>query len=218
MTKELSQRIITSILLFVIAIFLCIYANQVFFLLALIIVFFISYQEWIKLNSNKFKFEGLLYLIFFVSCAFLLRGHELESYIFFTFILCICICSDIGGYICGKTIGGLKLTKISPNKTISGSIGSFVFSLVPVFIFDTSVNPYHNLSIYSELSFKIIIFCLCVSLACQVGDLIISYFKRKNKVKDTGRILPGHGGLLDRIDRIIFAIPSVYILIILGIF
>ena len=100
----------------------------------------------------------------------------------------------------GKTIGGKRLTKISPNKTISGSIGSFIFSLAPLLLFNY------------DLILKNLLFCLTVSLSCQVGDLIISYFKRLNKVKNTGNILPGHGGLLDRIDGIIFTIPIVHIL------
>ena len=133
---------------------------------------------------------------------------------FFIIILCICISSDIGGYVFGKVIGGKKLTKISPNKTISGSLGSFIFSMLPVLLF--------NLQNYTGVSFEVlsinIALCLIVSLVCQLGDLLISYFKRLNKVKNTGTILPGHGGLLDRIDGLIFAIPTVYILKITQIF
>jgi len=116
-------------------------------------------------------------------------------------VLLVCIFSDIGGYIIGKTIGGKKLTKISPKKTISGSIGSLFFSIIPLFI----LNIYDN----DEYPIKIFIFLLCllISLACQIGDLFVSYLKRKAKVKDTGNILPGHGGLLDRIDGIILAVP-----------
>ena len=110
----------------------------------------------------------------------------------------------MGGYIFGKIIGGKKLTKISPKKTISGSIGSFVFSIIPLFI----TNLQNNINIDLDFSFKNIIFCLIVSLFCQLGDLLISFFKRLSKVKDTGKILPGHGGMLDRIDGIIFAIPT----------
>ena len=121
------------------------------------------------------------------------------------FVLGICIFSDIGGYIIGKSIGGKKLTKISPNKTISGSFGSFLFSLFPLGILMI-------LGLAENFSEKIILFCLLISLACQLGDLIISYFKRLAKVKDTGKILPGHGGMLDRIDGVIFAIPATLII------
>jgi phosphatidate cytidylyltransferase len=120
------------------------------------------------------------------------------------FILSICVFSDIGGYIIGKSLGGKKLTKISPNKTISGSFGSFVFSLLPLIYFQSLITNFN----------MAILFCFGLSLLCQLGDLFISYFKRKARVKDTGNILPGHGGILDRIDGIIFAVPISSIFII----
>ena len=121
-------------------------------------------------------------------------------------IFSICIFSDIGGFVFGKTFGGKKLTKISPNKTISGSCGSFIFSVLPFFIFYIFYKNTDYL-LYNNILFNISS-CLYLSLVCQLGDLFISYFKRLAKVKDTGRILPGHGGLLDRIDGIVFALPS----------
>ena len=137
-----------------------------------------------------------------------MRGDSFEDIIFFIFVLFICIFSDVGGYVIGKTIGGKKLTSISPNKTISGSFGSFIFSVLPLFLFS-----YQNFIFLNfDLSLKNIFFCLIISLSCQLGDLIISYFKRLSSVKDSGIILPGHGGLLDRIDGIIFAIPVACIL------
>ena len=125
--------------------------------------------------------------------------------VFLLYILSVCICSDIGGYIIGRTIGGKKLIKISPNKTISGSVGSFCFSILPLLLFYNFDLPRY---LYSTNNFLL---CLEISLVCQLGDLFVSYLKRKAKVKDTGRILPGHGGLLDRIDGIIFAITFVFI-------
>ena len=218
MSNELSKRIITSIFLFIFAIF-CILINKIIFIIALLVIAFICVDEWIKINKKyylKKRYEyffvkalGLLYLLFFfIPSAWLLRGDSLESIIFFIIILFICIFSDIGGYVFGKTIGGKKLIKISPNKTISGSIGSFIFSTLPIFLFS-----YQNYMDFNfTLSLKNILFCLIISSACQLGDLFISYFKRLNKVKNTGSILPGHGGLLDRIDGIIFAIPTASIL------
>ena len=135
--------------------------------------------------------------------------YFLLSPVFFLYVLSICICSDIGGYIIGKKIGGKKLTKISPNKTISGSLGSFCFSMLPLLVF----NNFDKFE-YSLYSIDNFLFCLKVSLVCQLGDLFVSYFKRKAKVKDTGRILPGHGGILDRIDGIIFAVPFVFMSIV----
>jgi len=205
MISELKKRIITSIVL--IGIFLFCYFIHAYFFYALIVI--VSLISWIELNNifKKIKlkkslkninvFLSFIYLSFFtfIVCY---SYHEKISLIF---ILLVCIFSDIGGYIIGKTIGGKKLTKISPKKTISGSIGSLFFSIIPLFI----LNIYDN----DEYPIKIFIFlsCLLISLACQIGDLFISYLKRKAKVKDTGNILPGHGGLLDRIDGIILAVP-----------
>ena len=226
MTVELGKRIITSIILFLITIF-CILIHKLAFILILIVTLFVCFNEWRDINYKYFKknqqnnwkyflvqFVGLIYLFIFFITSIALRGNNSESIAFFIIILCICIFSDIGGYVFGKVIGGKKLTKISPNKTISGSLGSFIFSLLPVLLF--------NLQNYTGVFFEVlsinIALCLVVSLFCQLGDLLISYFKRLNKVKDTGTILPGHGGLLDRIDGIIFAIPTVYILKITQIF
>ena len=226
MAAELEKRIITSIILFLIAIF-CILIHKFVFVLILIVTLFVCFNEWRDINYKYFKkkqhnnwkyffvqFVGLVYLFIFLSTSIALRGNNSESIAFFIIILCICIFSDIGGYVFGKVIGGKKLTKISPNKTISGSLGSFIFSILPVLLF--------NLQNYTGVSFEVlsinIALCLIVSLVCQLGDLLISYFKRLNKVKDTGTILPGHGGLLDRIDGLIFAIPTVYILKITQIF
>ena len=226
MAVELGKRIITSIILFLIVIF-CILIHKFVFVFILIVTLFVCFNEWRDINYKYFKkkqhnnwkyffvqFVGLVYLFIFLSTSIALRGNNSESIAFFIIILCICIFSDIGGYVFGKVIGGKKLTKISPNKTISGSLGSFIFSILPVLLF--------NLQNYTGVSFEVlsinIALCLIVSLICQLGDLLISYFKRLNKVKDTGTILPGHGGLLDRIDGLIFAIPTVYILKITQIF
>ena len=224
MKKELKKRILTSILLLTITI-LCILLNNVVFLIAISAVAYISFNEWCFINSNYFfkksqkyliiKSFGFAYLFFcFIFGSFWLRGNDLESIIFFIIVLLICISSDIGGYIFGKTFGGKKLTKISPNKTISGSFGSFLLSLIPLLLLNSQNNTYVDL----PFSYVNIFFCLFISLVCQLGDLFISYFKRLNKIKDTGNILPGHGGMLDRIDGIIFVIPVIALLKFLQIF
>ena len=165
---------------------------------------------------KKYKFLNYLinlicifYLFFFIYTAHKIYEMELLSMIF---ILLICIFSDIGGYTVGKSIGGKKLTKISPNKTISGSIGSFIFSLIPLLIFIMIYSYTKNTEYKPNDTFKIILVSLALSFVCQLGDLFISLFKRKAKVKDTGSIFPGHGGILDRIDGIIFAIPTAFII------
>ena len=218
MSNELIKRMMTSIILFIVTIF-CILINKLIFTIAIFVIAYFCFNEWCNINYKYFSGQfwdyflirgfGLFYLLFpFILGAFFLRGDSFESAIFFIIVLCICICSDVGGYVFGNTIGGKKLTKISPNKTLSGSIGSFIFSILPIFLFN--FQNYININFYFSL--KNILFCLIISLVCQLGDLFISYFKRLNKVKDTGSILPGHGGLLDRIDGIIFAIPTASIL------
>ena len=214
MTKESQKRIITSILLFLLVIF-CIFVHKYFFITAILVISYFAFDEICIIivrvrNLNElakflFRFISLFYLfgIFALSAMGL---YFVDGPFFFLYILSICICSDIGGYIIGKSVGGKKLTKISPNKTISGSFGSFCFSIIPLLIFYNINSSEYLLSISNFLM------CLFTSLVCQLGDLFISYLKRKAKVKDTGSILPGHGGLMDRVDGIIFAIPFVFIL------
>ncbi len=213
--SNLLKRIITSILLAVVLLF-CLFYNKNLWLLLLLLVSIISFFEFSKLINKIFKNRNisialinlttLFYLIFFTFSAYDLA--EVNVNIFF--VILVCIFSDIGGYVVGKTVGGKKLTKISPNKTVSGSIGSFVFSFIPLFIF--SILFYEKIN---SLFINLIFLSIFISLISQVGDLFISFFKRKAGVKDTGNILPGHGGILDRIDGILLGIPVglVYILI-----
>ncbi len=217
MNKELKKRIITSIILIAIVLN-CLFINNLSWLFLLLIVSFISWVEFINLNKKIWKKRNIvilpiilsfLFLLLFVYTAYKFRIEK--GAVAVLFALGVCVFSDIGGYIIGKSIGGKKLTKISPNKTISGSFGSFLFSLFPLGII---------MILSSQLSFqefnpseKHILYCLLISLSCQLGDLIISYFKRLAKVKDTGKILPGHGGMLDRIDGVIFSIPATIFII-----
>ena len=214
--NQLITRIITSIILIcIVAAFILI--NKFFFYVGLLTISSICFFEWININKPYFKKKknkikliyviGLSYIIIFFIASIVIYT-EISKF-FLIFIILICAASDVGGYIFGKIIGGIKLTKISPKKTISGSLGSFIFSLVPLLLFSYKKNEILNL----DLSFYNISFCLIISLSCQCGDLVISYFKRLNKVKDTGKILPGHGGLLDRVDGIIFAVPSALLLL-----
>ena len=226
MSKKLKKRVFTSAILLSI---LIIFNFTKFFMVGVFIAVLFICIEFSELLSKlvgpgllkqnrkssypeklNFKYLTLqILIIFYVLIIFGGASMELHgrsgSPVFFLFILSICFFSDIGGYIIGKLIGGKKLTKISPNKTISGSIGSFSFSVFPLLLF-------YNYNQY-EYFFSInnLLFCLIISLVCQLGDLFISYLKRKAKIKDTGFILPGHGGLLDRVDGIIFAVPFAYL-------
>ena len=131
-------------------------------------------------------------------------------------ILVICIFTDIGGYIFGRTFKGPKLTKISPNKTYSGMIGGYFLSIIFMSLFFLNLEillGHTNIeSTDKELSLNNFILIISISTASQIGDIIVSYFKRLSKIKDTGKIIPGHGGLLDRIDGMIFAFPMSYLI------
>jgi phosphatidate cytidylyltransferase len=219
MLKEIEKRILTSLILIPLTFFF-IYRGSVFFIFFLIIIFFVSSYEWVKLNKRKnlIKSFGIIFLILSFYSAYLLRLEQ--DFKVFLFIILISILTDIGGYIFGKTFKGPKLTKISPKKTYSGLIGSFVLSIIGGLIFVEFVNNFIINIHFNFINFKLIdielnlflsLFILIVSFVSQIGDLTVSYFKRLAKIKDTGKILPGHGGLLDRIDGIIFAIPFAYI-------
>ena len=177
---------------------------------------FVSY-EWIKMSKNELiKLLGIAYLLFVSYSAYLLRGDYLHTFYQFLFVIIICIFSDIGGYVFGKLFKGPKLTKISPNKTYSGMIGSFFLAIIAAYLFKINIFTFvlpgdvFQLSNLNDFNFLLII--LFISFVSQIGDLIISYFKRLSKIKNTGNLIPGHGGLLDRVDGIIFAIPTSYIL------
>ena len=226
MSKNLLKRIITSIILLILLIFINFSHQYIFILSVLILGALICFEVnslfsklLIKSNSKKnyslkkfnsnFFFLNILAFsyIFFIFCNLSFEIHKSESPIFFLYIISICFFTDIGGYVFGKIIGGKKLSKISPNKTISGTLGSFVLSIFPLIFF---IN-FNYLDL--ELNLKNTIFCLLISLISQLGDLFISFIKRKAEIKDTGNLLPGHGGFLDRLDGIIFAVPFSYILI-----
>ena len=213
---ELNKRILTSLVLISIIYLSLINSTLLIFFLSLISFFALVEFNYIfkKLFKNKdfLKFIlivlSLIYLIIFSVCIWIfltpINNTKITSLLF---ILLVCVTTDIGGYVFGKLIGGKKLTKISPNKTYSGVLGSFVFSI----IFGSLYVFYLKVSLNFEINYFIVI--IVVSLTSQIGDLIISLFKRKAKIKDTGSILPGHGGILDRIDGILLALPIGLLLI-----
>ena len=219
--SEIQKRILSSLFLLPISFFF-IFQENIFFIFFLSILFLGSSYEWIKMNNKDiYKIIGIFYLFFAFCMTYFLR--EKLSIGIFVFILVICIFTDLGGYIFGKILKGPKLTKISPKKTYSGVMGGFILSITAALIytkFTNNVNSLANLnfSIWNSnnlISDKLFyLFILFTSFISQIGDLIISYFKRLVKVKNTGNLLPGHGGLLDRIDGMIFAIPISYLLII----
>ena len=209
MIREFEKRILSSLILIPIAIFFIIQGSP-FFTFFLIILFLATSYEWFKMNNKNslLKLLGITFLLFSFYATFEIR--EQNSFKFFLFIVTICVFTDIGGYIFGKIFKGPKLTKISPKKTYAGVIGSFLLSLIAGLIFVNYLDDVPTITNADSLTLLLTI--LSISLISQIGDLIISYFKRKAKLKDTGKILPGHGGVLDRIDGLVFVMPIIYLL------
>ena len=206
MIKEFEKRLLSSFILIPIVIFFII-QGSVFFVFFLSILFLVTSYEWLKMNikNNLLKLLGVIFLLFSFYSAFFLRDTLGPD--FFLFIICVCISTDIGGYFFGKFLKGPKLTKISPNKTYAGVAGSFILSLTAGLIFLKISED----KLFNSNTIDFLIFIFIISLISQIGDLIISYFKRKAKIKDTGKFLPGHGGFLDRVDGLIFVIPIIYL-------
>ena len=203
MNQEIIKRILSSIVIVTIALFFII-KGSFFYIFFLSVFFFITSFEWYKMTKNKNYFLlGHIFLILSFLSAFLLRNIFLNDFIL---VILICISTDIGGFVFGKLFKGPKLTKISPNKTYSGMIGSFFLSIISALLYTN----YYDLVYWTDN--VLLISVILISSISQIGDLTVSYFKRKSKIKNTGKILPGHGGLLDRIDGMLFAIPFAFIL------
>ena len=208
MNKEFIKRIISSIFLIPISLFFIIKGSYMFNIF-LLICFLISAFEWHTMSKrNLHNIFGLFFLSFSFFTIFKLRNDFSADYTYVLFVLLICVSTDIGGYIFGRTLKGPKLTQISPKKTYAGVVGGYLLAMITVnFLLD---NPFFYEDI--ELTFMTFIFVFGISTISQLGDITISYFKRLSNVKDTGKIIPGHGGLLDRIDGMIFAFPFSYII------
>ena len=204
MKQETIKRILSSIIIIPTALFFII-KGSVYFIFFLIIFFLITSYEWFKMTKDKIHlFLGIIFLFLTFYAAYLLRGSTLMELKIFLFVLLVCVATDIGGFIFGKIFKGPKLIKISPNKTYSGVIGGYFLSIICSNLY---VNEY---TVFIPTDIELLITVFLISSVSQLGDLLISYFKRLSKIKNTGNLLPGHGGLLDRADGIIFAIPFAY--------
>ena len=212
MKNETLKRILSSLILIPIVFFFIIKGSFFFIFFLGVFLLFASY-EWIKMSKNQIKFVGVLYLLFCSYSALVLRDRGADLLFF---VILICISTDIGGYVFGRLFKGPKLIKISPNKTYAGMIGSFFLSFIIGLIFVYTIlnsnlaelyPQYFNFFYINLNDFWLLIFIFLISAVSQAGDLVISYFKRLAKIKNTGNVIPGHGGLLDRVDGIIFAIP-----------
>ena len=207
--EEIIKRILSSIILLPTVLFFIIKGSFLFNFF-IFICFLITTYEWLKLSKkNLFKFFGTIFIVISFYTMFRIRNEFDKDYFHLLLVIIICVSTDIGGYIFGNIFKGPKLTKISPKKTYSGVIGSFLLSLIFTNLF---LDFLSNVETF-EFTKKMFLFILLISLVSQIGDIIISYFKRKSKIKDTGTIIPGHGGILDRIDGMIFAIPFAYVFI-----
>jgi len=207
MTKDLLSRLISALIILPFSLFF-ILKGGFFFISFLIICLILSLIEWNNMKKNKtLNILGNVFIFFSFFSTYQIRFNTEndQNLIFFLLIILVCISTDIGGYIFGKVFKGPKITKISPNKTYAGVIGAFLASLILIYL----------ISIYLEFFYKfnleLISYILFISLISQIGDLIISYFKRLSNIKDTGKLIPGHGGILDRIDGMIFAFPIIFI-------
>jgi phosphatidate cytidylyltransferase len=206
--RELQKRILSSIILIPIALFFII-KGSFFFTFFITTCFFITLYEWHMMSKKKtYNIFGFIFLIFsFYSVYFIRNELDKHGLLIFLFIVLICVSTDIGGYIFGKLFKGPKLTKISPKKTYAGVFGGYFLSI----IFTHILINYSELFRDQNFGRDEFIFVLLISTVSQVGDIIISYFKRLSKIKDTGKLIPGHGGILDRIDGMLFAFPFYFI-------
>ena len=205
MSKEFIKRVLSSIILIPLTFYLIIHGSMMLIFFT-IICFVIACYEWHMMSKNKFyKIYGFLFLILSFYTFYEISIEFIEVF----FVIIICISTDIGGYIFGKIFKGPKLTKISPNKTYAGMIGGYILSLIILTLSNNFVD-------FSEITIQFFLLTILISTVSQVGDITISYFKRLSKIKNTGKLIPGHGGLLDRIDGMIFAFPIYYLINLTG--
>ena len=209
--NNLQKRILTSIAIFPLSIFF-VFQGGYLLLSFLLVIFFIANYELLSVFK---KISNILFLDLVLILALFSIYYLAENSLWLLlWVIILVICSDIGGYVFGKIFKWKKLTKISPKKTVSGVLGSFIFSLLSVFIIQLIIEilypSTHSLKdnfLIPEFFFLAIVF----SLVAQIGDLTISYFKRLEKIKDVGKILPGHGGIFDRIDGLIFVVIVTFV-------
>ena len=209
MSQELKKRVLSSLLLFPV-IWIIIIKGSIFFNLFLIISLIIALYEWYSMSKKKiYYYFGVFFLIFSFYTIYKVYNFN-DSYLNFLFIFLTCIATDIGGYIFGKLLKGPRLVSISPNKTYSGVIGGYIFSIMLLTIFLNQT--YFSFEKLDNLYITYIMIFIISSIS-QLGDIFVSYFKRLSNVKDTGKLIPGHGGLLDRADGMIFVYPIYYLML-----
>ena len=211
MKQEMIKRVLSSVILIPLVFFFII-KGSFFFNFFISLCFLVALYEWYQMSKKKmYFFFGFIYLIFSFYTVYILRNDS-DTFLLFLIVIITCISTDVGGYVFGKIFKGPKITKISPNKTYSGMLGGFFLSIISASIFFNNYEIFGFVKTY-EITFNQFIIVILISLVSQIGDVAVSFFKRLSKIKNTGKIIPGHGGLLDRVDGMIFAFPFVYLLI-----
>lgn len=201
-SKNLQLRILSALVLAPLSLFCILYGSWPFYIF-LAVLFAISLSEWFNLSlktdhKNLFLFFGGVYLFLCFYTLFEIQKYTILAVLFVLMVWA----SDTGGYVFGKFIGGPKLAvKISPNKTWAGMAGAILVPYIIYLLWAWYIgiliqNPLFVLPVGFAVSFFFGIFC-------QAGDLLVSFLKRRAGAKDTGTIIPGHGGLLDRIDSLL---------------
>tara|TARA_B110000971_G_C19969824_1_gene482005 strand:- start:655 stop:1311 length:657 start_codon:yes stop_codon:yes gene_type:complete len=212
MINELNKRILTSIFL-VSVLFFCLYYSGFYLITFLILFYLISNYELIANTRNLlFLFISNFFIILSLFSFYTLRGDSSSSLIVICWILSATFLSDIGGFIFGKIFKGKKLTKISPNKTYSGSIGSVFLSCTSLIFLELAQKFLFEVNLINFYTFKYLFITILISIICQLGDLYVSFCKRKINIKNISNILPGHGGVLDRVDGLIFVLIFSFII------
>ena len=207
---NLEKRILTSLIVLPLSVFFVVKGG---YLLTFFIIFilFAGFHELFSV-FKKIKTVLFLSLILILSLfsIYYLRVSTPDSALVLYLVIAISISSDIGGYVFGKIFKWKKLTKISPKKTISGVFGSYFFSVICLVVFVKIYSPIDLAPAF--INIQSFLLTIIFSTVAQSGDLAISYFKRLEKIKDTGKILPGHGGIFDRIDGLMFVVILAYLL------
>ena len=205
MSNEFIKRFLSSIILLPLSFFFII-QGSFFLIFFTIICFIVACFEWHMMSKKKsHNIYGFLFLIFSFYTFYEISNELINIF----YVIIICSSTDIGGYVFGKIFKGPKLTKISPKKTYAGMIGGYILSLVSLSLIISFID-------YRATLIQFFLLTILISTISQLGDIIISYFKRLSKIKNTGKLIPGHGGLLDRIDGMIFAFPIYYLINLTG--
>ena len=198
------KRLLTSFFLSAIILLIIFSYNIWIFSVSILSICLLSFYEWIK-NDFKNNYFGFLLIFNFGFWSIFYAVIDNSAFVFYALIILNTALFDSFAYLVGSNFGKTYIAKdISPNKTLEGFIGGLIASVLLGCFAGYIIDMY----------ILIIIFVIG-SIFAFIGDLLISYFKRQSGVKDTGTILPGHGGVLDRVDSHLLATPILILIIIM---